>query len=96
MGFRMQGLDKMQRELAGVQQALSALDGPLGELHFDAEDPGSIEQAVQEMHRIIDERVHPYAHNTLVAQLVALAKARFRESILERAAAARAKAAEEG
>jgi cell division protein ZapA (FtsZ GTPase activity inhibitor) len=87
--FKIEGLDKLTRDLDAAQKALGELNGELGSVSMDPHDPASIEAAIQEAARLIDERVAPYASNPLVAQLVESIKENQREGLLERAAAAR-------
>jgi hypothetical protein len=87
--FKIEGLDKLTRDLEAAQKALGELDGELGSVSMDPHDPASIEAAIQEAARLVDERVAPYASNPLVAQLVEGVKEAQREGLLERAAAAR-------
>lgn len=87
--FKIEGLDKLTRDLEAAQKALGELDSELGSVCMDPHDPASIEAAIQEAARLVDERVAPYASNPLVAQLVEGVKEAQREGLLERAAAAR-------
>lgn len=87
--IKIEGLDKLTRDLEAAQKALGELDGELGSVRMDPHDPASIEAAIQEAARLVDERVAPYASNPLVAQLVEGVKEAHREGLLERAAAAR-------
>ena len=63
--FKITGLDKISRDLEDAQKALSEMDGELGSVSFDPHDPASIEAAVQEVERLIDERLGSYASNRL-------------------------------
>lgn len=85
----MSGFDKLQRQLAEAQKALSALDGELTTVNFNPEDPESIEGAIQQVNQTIDQRVGQYANNPIVGPLVEQMKDRYREAILDKAAAAR-------
>ena len=87
--FKISGLDKLTRELDDAQKAMEALDGELGTVRFDPHDPASIEAAIQEVERLVDERVGSYASNSIVGPLAEQMKERYREAILEKAAAAR-------
>ena len=87
--MKISGFDKLQRQLKEAQKALSEVDGKLGEVHFNSEDPASIDGAIKEMERILDERVGRYASNPIVAPLIEGAKESYRQAILEKAAAAR-------
>lgn len=47
MGVKITGLDKMQKQLKAVERATEALNGSY-DVRFDANDPSSIENAIQE------------------------------------------------
>jgi hypothetical protein len=79
------GLDKLQRDLDGLQKAFKELDGSLGTIEFDPHDPLSIEQAIAQVHRTIDDRVATYASNSLVRPVIAELKEKTRQDIIERA-----------
>ena len=83
------GLDQLTRELDEAKKALAAVDGELGAVNFNPYDPASIEAAVQEVERMIDERLGSYAANPIVAPIVEQMKESYRAEIIERAAAAR-------
>jgi hypothetical protein len=76
------GLEKLQRELEEVVQAMQSLEGDIAKLSVDPNDPSA---AVRQMESAIDSKVASYAGNTLVSQLVEDVKRQFREQILERA-----------
>jgi len=83
------GLDQLQKTLETVERAMAELDGELGTVSFDPEDPASIDRAIKQAESLIDERVGRYADNDMVSEIVESAKEQFRSSILERAAQAR-------
>jgi hypothetical protein len=83
------GLNTLSRQLADAQSALEALDGELGSVSFDPNDPASIELAIQNVWLIIDEKVVPFADNPVVSPLVEGMKEQYREAIINRAAEAR-------
>ena len=83
------GLDTLNRQLADAQSALEALDGELGSVSFDPNDPASIELAIQSVGTTIDEKVAPFADNPVIAPLVEGMKEQYREAIINRAAEAR-------
>ena len=89
--FKITGLDKLSKELTNAQKALEALDGELGTIAFDPRDPSSIEAAIQEVERLIDERIGPYASNPIVGPMAEEMKEQYREAILEQAASERLK-----
>ncbi|KAB2937876.1 MAG: hypothetical protein K8F92_13570 [Hyphomicrobium sp.] len=93
--IKITGLDKLARTLDDAQKALSALDGELCTVHFDPSDPSSIERAIQQVEALIDERAGRYASNPIIAPIVQGMKEQYRQSILEKAAAARLKGTEQ-
>ncbi len=87
--FKITGLDKLTKTLQDAQKALSSLDGEIGTVNFDPNDPATIQAAIQRVEDLIDERVAPYSSNSIVGPLAEQAKEHFRQSIIEKAAAAR-------
>ena len=83
------GLDKLQRDLAQAQKALQELDGELCSVKFDPYDPASIEQAIQHVVDVIDNRVGVYESNPIVGPIIENMKEHYRTGIIERAANAR-------
>lgn len=93
--FQISGLDELSKQLTDAQKALEALDGELGTVSFNPEDPASIEAAIQSVETIIDERLGAYAINPIVAPLVEEMKGKYREAIIDRAAEARLKGSDD-
>lgn len=89
--IKITGLHELQKELAQAQQALRAIDGQLGSVSFDPQDPGSVEAAIRSMEALIDEKLASYSSNGFVTELASSMKAQYREGILERAATERLK-----
>lgn len=87
--IKITGLDKLQRQLKDAQKALEALDGELGIVNFNPHDPASIEAAIHEVERLVDERVGAYVSSPIIGPMADEMKVKYREAILERAAAAR-------
>ena len=87
--FKINGLDKLSRDLELAQKAMETLDGELGTVSFNPNDPGSIDAAIQEVERLIDERLGSYDSNPIIAPMMESLKEKYREGILEKAAAAR-------
>ena len=87
--LKINGLDKLQKELKQAEQALNELDGELGVVNFDPHEPTSIEAAIQSVIRMIDNRVEPYVDNPIVESLAEQMKESYRENILQKAAEAR-------
>jgi len=87
--FKIEGIDKLQRDLKRAQDALAELDGELGSVSFNPEDPASIDQAIAAMERIIDDRVAAYEDSKIIGSLAEEMKEQYRAMILEKAAEAR-------
>jgi hypothetical protein len=87
--FKIEGLDKLQRDLKRVQDAISELDGDLGSVSFNPDDPESIDLAISSMEKLIDEKVAGFEDNDIVASLIDEMKGQYRAMILEKAAEAR-------
>ncbi len=87
--IKITGLDKLQRNLKDAQKALEALDGELGTVNFNPHDPASIEAAIHQVERLVDDRVGAYASNPIIGPMADEMKGKYREAILEKAAAAR-------
>src|SRR5262249_52281658 len=87
--MKINGLDDLQRQLKEAQTALAGIDGELGTVSFDPEDPASIESAIQQVTRLVDERLGVYSSNPIVGPPIGEMKERYRAGIVERAAAPR-------
>lgn len=87
----LKGLDNLQKTLSEAQQALEAVNGELGTLSFNPEDPGSVEAAIAESERLVDERLGKYANNSIVGPLIVQMKQSFRAAVIDKAAEARLK-----
>jgi len=87
--MKIEGFDKLQKQLKDAQRALSELDGELGVVKFNPHDPSSIESAINQVSQAIDQRVKEYASNSIVGPLVIQMKEKYREQILQKAAEAR-------
>lgn len=63
----------------------------VGTLTFNPEDPESIEAAIAESERLVDERLGTYSGNMIVEPLIQQMKDAFRTAVIEKAAEARLK-----
>lgn len=83
------GLNELSRKMKELEKAIAALDGEIGSVNFDPNDPQSIEVAIQKMEQAVDERVGDYSRNEMIEGIVSEVKERYRQAILERASEAR-------
>jgi hypothetical protein len=81
---KIEGLDKLQKELAEFGKAVSSLDGTICELRFNPEDQGSVREAISQMERAVDTKVARWRNNKTIMDLAKEMKARFRQQIMNR------------
>lgn len=93
--IKITGLDKLQRELNEASKAMEEVDGELGTVSFNPNDPSSIEAAISEVNRLIDDKLGPYSDNSIIGPMMEEMKEKYREGLLEKAAAARLKGEDE-
>ena len=89
MRIEITGLEKFQRELEDASKALATLDGEIGTVSFNPNDPSSVEGAVVQIEQMIDAKVASYRGNEIVENLIEEMKQRYRQEIYDRAAKAR-------
>lgn len=87
--IKIDGFKQLDKQLKDAQKILDDLDGELGTVSFDPNDPSSIEMAIQEVESMIDDRVGVYSSNAIIGPLAEQMKEQYREAILEKATAAR-------
>ena len=83
------GLDQLQKQLHQAQEALRLVEGDLGTVSFDPDDPESIEAAMRQIDALIDERLGDYLQNPIIGPLAEGMKEKYREAVLEQAQAKR-------
>lgn len=83
------GLDQLQKQLQKAQEALKRVEGDLGTVPFDPNDPESIEAAMRQIDSLIDERLGDYLDNPIIGPLADSMKEKYREAVLEQAQAKR-------
>jgi hypothetical protein len=87
--FKIEGLDQLTRNLEQAQKAMADMGDELGTVKFTPHDPASIDAAVQEVERLVDERLGSYSKNPLVGPLIDAMKEQYRTTIFDQAASAR-------
>lgn len=90
--IELKGLDELQRHAKEADKVAETLDGELGTLRFDRNDPADVQRAIEEMERTVDARVSPFPNNPFLAQMVEATKKMFRDEILRQAQEARGRA----
>ena len=83
--MKIEGLDKLQRQISEAQTAIEDFGRETVDVSFDAHDAASIEAAIQNAMSMIDQRMSTYAANPFVAPLIEQFKESSRKAILERA-----------
>lgn len=94
--IRITGLDKLSHDLKQAREALTGLNGELGTVKFDPDDPASIEAAIISMESIIDGRLGSYGSSPFIESLKDNMKEQYRRGILEKASEARARGNDDG
>lgn len=84
--MKISGLDKLEKQLKELEKAMEELNGELGQVQFDVNDPSSIEDAIQHSHTLIEDKIGQYSSNPMVNSIIEQAKESFREQILDKAA----------
>lgn len=84
MGVRISGINKLQKQLKEVEDAAETLNGSY-DVRFDANDPVSIETAIQEACSMVEERATRYVNNPMVSPLIESMKENLRQQILDSA-----------
>lgn len=85
MNFKINGLDALQRHLVEMKNAFAELDGDIGTVAFDPHDSASVEEAICQMERLIDEKTRPYSTNPTVMGVRDELKQKYALQIRERA-----------
>lgn len=87
--MKITGLDKLSRKMDELSKFGSDIDGRLGEVSFDPNDPGDIERAIAEMESMVDERASSYPRNDAIQNIAGQMKEKYRQAILNKAEASR-------
>ena len=91
MSAKLTGISELTARLNAFQKALGELDGELGSVTYDPEDPSSIQNAISGMEALVDERTSAYAGDELVDSIIDEVKESFRKAIIDQAAEYRLK-----
>ena len=81
---KLEGLDKLQKDLDEFQRAVSSLDGTICQVRFNPEDKASLQEAVSQMERAVDAKVAKWRNNKMIMDIAKAMKLRYREDIMER------------
>ena len=84
--IKMNGLDEMTNHLKELQSFMSEIDGDIGSVNFNAKDQDSVNQAIANMEKMIDEKAKNYQHNQSIMELVEEMKGNYKQQILDKAA----------
>ena len=84
MTIRIEGLDKLKRQLDEASRAFRSLDGEIAKVSVVPGDQASVQAAIREMEAAIDRKAAPYRGNPLVDPVVKQLKAKYREHLIRR------------
>ncbi|QCO57287.1 hypothetical protein EOK75_16205 (plasmid) [Pseudorhodobacter turbinis] len=87
--MKITGLDAIMKKTEQMSKFAREIDGELASVSFDPSDPASIEAALQKISDAIDDKTRSYERNDWIQNLAGQLKEQARNSILEKAAAAR-------
>ncbi len=87
--MKIKGLDNFNKTISQAQRALSEIDGEIGRVSFDPDDPESTETAIQDVESMIDSKLNSYAFNPIIAPLIDGIKEQYRQAILDKVAEGR-------
>ncbi|WP_312218968.1 hypothetical protein [Brevundimonas sp.] len=83
------GLGKLTKKMEELSKFAGEIDGHLGEVKFNPNDPVDIERAISEVEAMVDEKASSYSRNDAVQSIADQMKEKYRQAILEKAAAKR-------
>lgn len=83
------GFDDAIKKLKDVEAFTEGLNGHLDRLSFEATDPSSIEQAIQQAGDVIDSHASRYPRNQWVEAAAASFKEQIRAAVIAKAQASR-------
>jgi hypothetical protein len=83
--MRFSGFDDLQRHLRELNDALSSMNGFLGNIQIRSTNPDDVNQAIAEMEAAVDARVGSNASNAAVRQIIAAMKEKYAAGIRQRA-----------
>lgn len=86
MSVKITGLGKLQKELEQARRAFKNLDGQLGSLVLEANEPASVQAAINKMEAMIDSEVASYRGSRIVTGIASEMKEKYREMIIQAAA----------
>lgn len=83
--MKLTGFDDAIKNLKDVEKFTEGLNGHLDSLSFEATDPASIEQAIQQASDVIDSHAARYPRNQFVEAAAASFKEQIRSVVIEKA-----------
>ncbi|MEL6582219.1 MAG: hypothetical protein AAFQ36_00165 [Pseudomonadota bacterium] len=82
---KISGLDEMKAQLDEIQSAVSKLDGQIGQVSFDPSNSESVENAISEVHQMIDSKVEGFTKNEIVRGVISEMKQKYADAIRQKA-----------
>jgi hypothetical protein len=82
--IKIDGLNKLHRDLEQAQRAFKSLDGEITRLTFDPNDQASINAALRQLDNAFDAKLRPYRGNPLVEGMAKDIREGFRKGFLKR------------
>lgn len=79
------GVDELREQFSQIQAALANLGEHIGTVSFDPTKPESIDGAISEIHRMIDDEVAEFSENEIVRGIISEMKEKYIEAIKQKA-----------
>lgn len=83
--LEIQGLDKLQDELVDLQKFMNEFDSELATFKLNSKDSDSVENAIREMERMVDNKVLKYSSNATIMNMVSDIKNNLKQQIISKA-----------
>ena len=83
--LEIQGLDELQDELVDLQKFMNEFDSELGTFKLNSKDSDSVENAIREMERMVDNKVLKYSSNATIMNMVSDIKNNLKQQIISKA-----------
>lgn len=87
--MKITGFKELHEKTSQMAKFVAEIDGEIATVSFNADNPASIETALQEINHVIDEKTKSYERNDWIQNLAEQLKESARRQVLEKAASAR-------
>lgn len=82
--LKIEGLDKLQRQLKEATRAFNALDGEVAKVTIVPGDQSSVQAAIRQVEAAVDRKAAPYRGNPFVDPMIKQIKEKYRDELIRR------------